>query len=178
MKSLSELISIDNFSIENIDITEINRLATFLPKNGIIDVNIAERCLVYTVEGQNLCQEKIVQLERWIGIKESDKNKAWSTAALERAKAGGLKTVKEKEWFAQSDEDYIAAYNNLALAKASKKWFESKAGYFSTWHYALKTFLRRDYSLERLGDSSNISFESSHENSHADDDMCGDIGWK
>ena len=93
MKSLSELISIDNFSIENIDLTEINRLANYLPKTGIIDVNIAERCLVYTVEGQNLCQEKIAQLERWIGIKESNKNKAWSIAALERAKNNGIKYV-------------------------------------------------------------------------------------
>jgi hypothetical protein len=180
MKLLKDIIEANNFSIESIDLTEINKLANYLPKNGVIDINIAEKGLIYTVEGQNLCQEKIAQLERWIGVKESEKNKAWSRAALEKAKDANIKTVKEKEWFAQSDDDYIESYNQLALAKASKKWFENKANYFSTWHYALKTFLRRDYSLEKI--SGNIgsgynSFESSSDLME-DEDMCGDIDWK
>jgi len=100
------------------------------------------------LEAQNLCQEKIVQIDRLIGFLESEKNKAWSDAALSKSKEAGYKTVKDKEWFAQADDTYIDAANKLVLAKACKKWLENKASYFSGWHYALKTFLKRDYGIE------------------------------
>jgi hypothetical protein len=145
---LHNKLSIDNFSIQNIDIKSIEEVAASLPTNGVVDLNIAEVGLLRTLEGQNLCQERIVQIDRWIGHLESLKNKAWSDAALSKAIKSGLKTAKDKEWFAQADDDYIEACNNLILAKASKKWLENKAGYFLGWHYALKTFLKRDYSIE------------------------------
>ena len=148
MSKLHEKISINSFSIEDIDISPIEDVISLLPTNGVVDSNIAEKGLLYTLEGQNLCQEKIVQIDRWIGFLESNKNKAWSKAALHKAKEAGFKTVKDKEWHAQADDDYIDACNQLTLAKACKKWLENKASYFSGWHYALKTFLRRDYSIE------------------------------
>ena len=145
---LHEKLSIDSFSIKNIDIKSIEEVESSLPTNGIVDLNIAEVGLLRTLEGQNLCQERIVQIDRWIGHLESLKNKAWSDAALNKAVKSGLKTAKDKEWFSQADDNYIEACNNLILAKASKKWLENKAGYFLGWHYALKTFLKRDYSIE------------------------------
>lgn len=148
MSNLYDKLSITNFSLKEIDISDVEQIQNNLPKNGVVDPNIAERGLLLTLEGQNLCQEKIVQIDRLIGALESLKNKAWSQAALTKAKESGYKTAKDKEWYAQSDEDYIKACNELVLAKASKKWFENKAGYFLAWHYALKTFLKRDYSIE------------------------------
>jgi len=145
---LHEKLNIDSFSISSIDIKPIEDIVSSLPRNGIVDLNIAERCLLLTLEGQNLCQEKIVQIDRWIGHLESNKNKAWSKAALSKANTAGYKTAKDKEWFAQADDDYVVACDELTLAKAAKKWLENKAGYFSGWHYALKTFLKRDYSIE------------------------------
>ncbi len=162
MANLYEKVSTKNFSIKNIDISPIEDIANSLPKNGIIDVNIAERGLVATLEGQNFCQEKIVILDRWIGFLESEKNKAWSGAALERAKQAGHKTVKDKEWYAQADDQYVKAHNDLVMAKACKKWLENKTNYFSGWHYALKSFLKRDYSIEN---SSGISYVSGYNDS-------------
>ncbi len=141
-------INIDNFSIEDIDIGEIERIQSKLPRNGVIDLNIAERLLIFTLEGQNLCQEKITQIDRWCGYLEGLKNKAWSNAALVKAKEKGYKTAKDKEWYAAADDDYIKILNKITIAKAAKKWMENKSGYFSSWHYALKTFIRRDYLIE------------------------------
>jgi hypothetical protein len=181
MALFKDRINIDNFSIEGIDVSEIDRISNFLPKNGVIDINIAEQALAITLEGQNLCQEKIVQIDRWIGIKETEKNRAWSNAAITKSKVSGLKTVKEKEWFAQSDDDYVDACNNFTLAKACKKWFENKANYFQTWHYAIKTFLRRDYSIENIGGISTSAYNVPTEPTKSmsgGEDMCGDMEWK
>lgn len=157
MTLLHKVAFSDNFSITNIDIEPIKKIISMLPKSGIVDLNIAERGLLLTLEAQNLCQERIIELDRLIGSLESEKNKAWSNAALNKAKAAGHKTAKDKEWFAQADDDYIEACNNLVMAKACKKWLENKASYFSGWHYSLKTFLKRDYSIEM---SSNIGYNS------------------
>jgi hypothetical protein len=157
MGKFGEKIMIDNFSVEDIDISDINNLSDWLPTNGVMDLNIAEQGLVHTLHGQNYCQELIAKLDRWISIKENQKNKAWTKAALDKASAAGHKPVKNREWFAQADDDFIQASNDVAVAKAAKKWFENKAAYFSGWHYAFKTFLKRDYSLETLG-----NFQAAH----------------
>tara|TARA_Y100000287_G_scaffold171419_1_gene157854 strand:- start:8558 stop:9121 length:564 start_codon:yes stop_codon:yes gene_type:complete len=181
VSNLYDKISVSDFSIKNIDTSGIDKIINLLPKNGVVDANIAEKGLLYTLEGQNLCQEKTVQIDRWIGLLESAKNKAWSEAALVKAKEAGYKTVKDKEWFAQSDESYIDACNNLVMAKACKKWLENKAGYFLAWHYALKTFLRRDYSIEsasgagyNIGQDNPEPFPSSDASANGDSDFGAD----
>ena len=173
---------LSQFSIEDIDMSEIEKLSKWLPSNGVVDLNIAEQGLIITLTAQNLCQEKIVVLDRLIGLKESEGNKAWADAALTRATAAGHKTVKTREWFAQADEVYINACNELILARATKKWLENKASHFSGWHYTFKTFLRRDYGLEKLGNFQSISYNvedtTGHTSSENDEDICGEIDWK
>jgi hypothetical protein len=158
MSTIKDKLSIEGFEPSRIDTTYLDEIEDFLPDNGVIDVNICERGLVMTLQGQNYCQEIIATLERWIGRKESEKSKAWAVAALQKAKEEGIKTAKEKEWFAQSEDNYIEAVNQLTLAKATKKWFENKSSFFSGWHYAFKTFLRRDYTLENLANVANKGY--------------------
>ncbi len=182
MGSFKDKISLRNFSIEDIDTSEIDKLSDWLPSSGAMDLNIAEQGLIVTLTAQNLCQEKIAQVDRLIGLRESEKSKAWSNAALVKAPAEGHKTVKSKEWFAQADDDYIKACNELVIAKACKKWFENKASHFSGWHYAFKTFLKRDYGLEKLGNFQPITYNDSSPEGHTSgenaDDLCGEIDWK
>ena len=187
MKTLDSILNIDNFSISSVDVSSIQSLSDMLPKNGVVDVNIAEKSLIITLEGQNLCQEKVVLVDRWIGQLEGLKNKAWSSAALVKAKDKGYKTAKDKEWYAQSDDEYIEVLNKITLAKASKKWLENKAAYFSGWHYAMKTFLKRDYSLETLANFNNPGYTNNMEGGQPNfatqrsedltDDICGEHDW-
>lgn len=186
MGTFADKVDITGFSVENIDTSQLDDVSNWLPKNGVVDLNIAEQGLIHTLHAQNLCQDIIVKIDRWIGIKEAEKDKAWTKAALEKAGQAGHKTIKNKEWFAQADEDYIEANNQLTLAKACKKYFEKKSDYFSGWHYAFKTFLKRDYDLERLGNFQSagynireISGTSDHQAGEVfDNDFGGDIEWK
>ena len=184
MAKIKDVLSLENFEIEEIDLSFLNKIVGNLPTSGVIDLNIAERGLIFTLEGQNFCQDKIALIDRYIGLLESDRNKAWSSAALSKAKDSGHKTSKDKEWFAQSDDDYISACNKLTMAKATKKWFENKASYFSGWHYTFKTFLKRDYSIESSSDVAfgrgvddyrNIEIPDDSDDS---DDTDGKIDWE
>ena len=185
MESFKAKISIDGFKVENLDISDIENIEGQLPRSGVFDLNIAERGLVLTLEGQNLCQDKIIRLDRYLGHLEMMKNRSWSEAALVKAKDKGYKTAKDKEWFAQADSQYIAISNDITLTKATKKWLENKSGYFSGWHYAFKTFLRRDYSIENsttinYGAYNKVAWreEPSEDNASGAENMCNDgIDW-
>ena len=182
-----EVIDTQEFSIENLDLTEIQKISQTLPKSKVIDSNIAEQYLVATIEAQDLCQEKIAQVERWIGIKKMMLDKSEAESALIRAKDAGHKTAKEKEWFIQSDEQVIALRDELEKAKVCKLYLDNKIKYFSMWHYSLKAFLRRDYGIESSSNYStfaptpeyNLEAESeSYSRSGTRKDICGEIDWK
>jgi hypothetical protein len=182
----SEVINIQDFSIENLDLTEIQKISQSLPKSKVIDTNIAEQHLVSTIEAQDLCQEKIAQVERWIGIKKMMLDKTEAESALIRAKDAGHKTAKEKEWFVQCDEQVLALRDELEKAKVCKLYLDNKIKYFSMWHYSLKSFLRRDYSIESSSNYStfaptpeyNLDAESEFRSRPGKKDICGEIDWK
>lgn len=185
MGNFLKIADLGDFEIASLDTSEIDRISDWFPKGGVIDLNVAERGMVLSLHGQNVCQEHIAKLDIWIGHKEASRSKAWRNA-IERGKEAGWKTVKDKEWFAQADDEYIAASNELTLAKAAKKYFENKASNFSGWHYAFKTFLNRDYSLEKLGNNSGFGYNKGidlgqevhppdQESSEDDSDNWGDV---
>ena len=98
MKTLRDLINIDNFKIQDLRIDDIMKVEEKLPKSGVFDLNIAEGGLILTLEGQNLCQDKIAKIDRYLGYLETEKNKAWSIAALEEAKEKGIPVVLVDEF--------------------------------------------------------------------------------
>ena len=174
-------IDITGFSIENIETTDVDDIVDWLPSTGVFDLNIAEQGLVKSLHAENFCQNIIAKIDRYIGLKESDKARAWADAALKKAIAAGHKTMKDKEWFASADSDYIEVLNEIVLAKAAKKWFENKASHFRGWHYTFKTFLKRDYSLERLGNTSEMGYNIDVPESYRDDgktEFGGEMEWK
>ncbi len=182
MAKYNEIFNTSEFKVEEIDTSNIQSISDWLPKNGVMDLNIAEQGLIKTLHAINLCQEYIPKIDLVISQKESAVKKAWTTAALDKTKESEIKTAKDKEWFAQADNDYIHACNELSIAKAAKKWFENKAELFTNWHYALKTFLRRDYDLERMSGvtpvtSSRPSRSESHSRSTDSPDIGGEIEW-
>lgn len=183
-KTFGELADVSGFSISKLDIEDIKKIELMMPVNGIVDLNIAERGIIATLAGQNLCQEKLVKVDRWIGLMESSRSKAWSKAALEDASKEGYKTGKDKEWYASADDEFLKFQNEITLSKACKKWLENKASYFSSWHYAFKNFLSRDYLLEKSATNSNYGYTTDvgdgdplQPTNSKDDEMFGEIDW-
>lgn len=142
-----DISTISGFSIETMDLTEIIKIGRELPKNKHLDGGIAEKYLLLTIEAQDMCQEKIAQVNRFIGIKKIFLDKEEATCALTKAKDAGHKTVKEKEWFSQTNETVLELKKELELAKVAKSWLEAKIKYFTMWHYSLKLFLTKDHEI-------------------------------
>jgi hypothetical protein len=181
MQTLSKYLDTKDFDLELIDISQIKDVEDFLPKNNVFDLNIAEAGLIHVLHAENFCQDTIIKIEKYISFLEKTKSQAWADAALNKAAQKGYKTAKEREWYALSDENYVDIINQINVAKAARKWFESKATYFRTWHYAFKSFLNRDYSLEKLGSISTMSVNHFAEpqtfTKTKPNDFGGDVDW-
>lgn len=184
MNPFKKELNLEKFNVSELDFSDIFEVEQRLPRSGVFDLNIAEIGLLDTLRGENLCQDKIALIDRYISFLDGEKNKAWSNAALTKSKASGYKTAKDKEWFAAADEDYIVVSNKLTLAKATKRWLEKKAGSFEKWHYAFKTFLRRDYSVEnsagiKYGAYNNSAWEGGSPRPTESSSICNDddIDW-
>ncbi len=186
------IVNTSEFSVENLDISEIIKISRMLPKSSVIDTGIAEKHLISTIEAQDLCQEKIAQVDKFIGLKKINLDKVEAESALIRAKDAGHKTAKEREWFTQSDQLVIKAREEIELARVCKSWLENKVKYFSMWHYSLKSFLSRDHGIllsnggntfsgPILEDSEEPSFSDMRARSNrinSDEDIAGEIEWK
>lgn len=187
----SGIMSTEEFSIENLDISEIQKISNLLPRTKVIDSNIAEKYIICTIEAQDLCQEKMIQVERWIGMKRIALDKEEAESALIRAKDAGHKTAKEKDWFVQSDQAVMDLRDELDKAKVAKIWLDNKIKYFSMWHYSLRAFIKRDYNIEKsstystFGETPEYNIENGEDDNHRsrsfvskDKEFCDDIPWK
>jgi hypothetical protein len=186
------IVNINEFSVENLEISEIIKISRLLPKSSVIDTGIAERHLISTIEAQDLCQEKIAQVDKFIGLKKINLDKVEAESALIRAKEAGHKTAKEREWFTQSDLLVIKAREEIELARVCKSWLENKVKYFSMWHYSLKSFLSRDHNIllsnggntfsapvsEELGEQDFPNRRTRSSLVNDDEDIAGEIEWK
>lgn len=155
--NIANEIDFTGFSTKSFNLSKVNEAIEWMPKNNNFSLPIAEEGVIITLEAMNSIQDLILVTDQWIGYLESEKSKAWRTAALEKASAAGYKAVKQREWFAQADEGFIEASNAVIRAKAMKTWLTSKADYFLAYHRSFRAFLKRDYGIERL---SNVSYGS------------------
>lgn len=149
MTEFGKKISVEGFQLTSIDTHDIDKISKWFPKTGIDDINMASLGMILSLHGMNACQEIIMKIDILAGYKESEKNKAWMNAIDASSKTGN-KTIKDKEWLAQADAGYIEVCNELMLARAAKKYFENKADYFKSWHYAFKSFIARESDVEKL----------------------------
>jgi hypothetical protein len=176
---LKHVADISQLDVNEIDISDIKRIHSQLPsgEHSYIDINIAERGMRLTLDGVYACQEKIVKIDRGIGVKESEKNRAWSRAALDGAANAGYKTAKDRENYAMGDDDYIQKHNELLAGKAFKKYLENAMDLFKLWHFTFKEFLRRDIPVERMSVAQPVITGSRDLDDREEENMCGEVDW-
>ena len=137
------------FSIEDLDLSEIQKACRQLPSEQFIDINKAENYLLWTLRTLETIQEIIVRVDKWIAIKKIEFEKKEATIALTDMKGNGVKTIKDKEWYLATNEELCELRQELELSKVAKTYLEKKFDYFSKWHYSLKTLISREQLMER-----------------------------
>lgn len=140
----------EEFDPMKIDTSEIKELSEAMPKDGNIDLNIAEVLATKYLRGADLCSELLAIATAYVAKTDALKKKAYSYAAMVKASESNIKTDKSRAWFADMDDDYISACNKHAEAIAFAKWVDGKYESFSKMHYMCKKMLDRGYTHERM----------------------------
>lgn len=99
------------------------------------------------LKGMDMCAELCTIATRYEMQKEVLKKKEHGDAFLQRAKGQGLKTVKEKEAYADTDEDYLNACEVFHTAKAFRVRVDMLRRDFEKAHYHMRRLAENDVAI-------------------------------
>ena len=160
-----------DFNPFNVDLSEIKDMLKMIPKTGVIDLNVAEEMATQFVRGADVCVELLSVAARYEGRMIAQKKKAWAEAMYIRAKKLELKTAKEKEAYADSDEEYLVWNEKAVDAVAFKKWVENKYEIFLKAHHLSKSIF--ESSKRQEGRARDVS-----DGVRVREEECVDAGYK
>lgn len=148
---LGTIMGFKDFDPEKLDVSEITELTDSIPKDGNVDIAIAEVMATKFLRGADRCAEILAQLTWWEGKKDDEKRHALSTAFLVTAGQRGLKTATEKKVYAEGDPEYLKACDASNRAKAMKQWFKNKHESLVSAHYLMKDIAKGGRPHQRAG---------------------------
>jgi hypothetical protein len=137
-------LDLDNFNPLDIEIGEFKELTDAMPRDANVDIAIAERLAARFLRAADRCSEILSTLILLEGRAKSNLNTIKNRLYLE-ASQEGHRTVKERQAYAESHDDFVAATNAYDEAYAVRKFFESKQKWFIDAHYLMKQRLREEY---------------------------------
>jgi|3_EtaG_2_1085321.scaffolds.fasta_scaffold16697_2 hypothetical protein len=145
MPNIMKALFPDQFSLENVDLSEVQELAKKIPSDGHVDLNTAEDLAVQFLRGADRCDEIYTTIIWLVQEKEDYKKKIFSEAVLGRATEKGAKNISEKKIYAEADPEYLEACRQYNKIIAIKKWLENKKQSLVSAHYLMKDILKRGH---------------------------------
>jgi len=136
--SLGELLEFGTFDPESIDVSDLQELSKGIPKDGHVDIAIADKLALQFLRGADTCAELIGKLTWWVAKKKDEARVALQKAALVTAPAKGYKTASEKKLYAEGDPEYQEVSGTVSKAEAMLQWCKNKHSSLVSAHYMMK----------------------------------------
>jgi hypothetical protein len=137
-------LDLDNFNPLDIEIEEFRELANAMPLDANLDGPNAEKLASRFLRAADRCSEILSTLILREGRAKSSLNTVKNRLYLE-ASDEGYRTIKEREAYSESHEDFISAAEAYNEAHAVRKFFESKQKWFIDAHYLMRQRLKGEY---------------------------------
>lgn len=144
VETIRERFNLDNFNPLDIEIDEFKELADSMPRDANIDIPNASLLASRFLRAADRCSEILSTLILLEGKTKSRVNTIRNRLFLS-AQREGHKTVKDKEAYAESHEDFVSAVNDYNEAYAVRKFFETKQKWFVDAHYLMRQRLKGEY---------------------------------
>lgn len=141
----------DDVNIFDLDLKEIEELSSMLPRYGVIDMNVAEELATQFLRAADILSDIFGLSLSWEGRMMAQKQRAWGEAFYIKATSSGIKTAKEKEAFADSNDEFIKWSNKATDAQAFRKYIETKYQTFIKAHHLAKSVWETSTKQEQYG---------------------------
>lgn len=149
-------LDLEHFNPLDIEIEEFKGLADAMPRDANIDIANAEKLAARFLRAADRCSEILSTL-----ILVENKAKSRLSATKNRlylsASEEGHRTVKAREAYAESHEEFVAATDKYNEAYAVRKFFEAKQKWFIDAHYLMKQRLKGEYGHQKASGFSETS---------------------
>jgi hypothetical protein len=143
-----QALDIDDFDPLSIDITEFTALARSMPRDANLDIPNAEKLAAMYLRAADRCSEILSTLT----LKEA-RARVHSNTTKHRlflaARAQGHTTVRDREAYSESHQDFIDAESRYNEAYVVKKNFVHRHDWFLKAHQYMKERLRGEYKHQR-----------------------------
>ena len=169
-----ELLEFNTFNPETIDVSDIQEISKNIPKDGNVDIAIADKLALQFLRGADLCSELIGKLSWWVARKKDNARAALQHAALVTAPSMGFKTASEKKLYADGDAKYREANDEFNKAEAMLLWAKNKHSSLISAHYMMKHIAQGS---ERHFKASNVTTGGSPSQTSSQDFSYGEQEW-
>lgn len=143
-----EALDIDNFDPLSIDIAEFAALAQSMPRDANLDIPNAEKLAARYLRAADRCSEILSTLTLVEARAKVNRNTIKQRMFL-AARDAGFTTVRDREAYAESHQDFIDAENRYSEVYVVKKNFENRHEWFLKAHQYMKERLRGEYRHQR-----------------------------
>jgi len=147
--TVRQALNLEGFDPLAIDISEFNELAQSMPRDANLDIPNADKLAAQYLRAADRCSEILSTLTLLEARTRGNKNTVRQRLFL-AARDAGYKTVKEREAYSESHEDFINAENTYNEAYVAKKNFENRHDWFLKAHQYMKERLRGEYKHQRM----------------------------
>jgi hypothetical protein len=148
------LESFDGKELDNFDAKQsiliIKEVSDHIPSNGEYDPAIVSERIGQYIHAIKECGKILASLGLVEAYQETEVDKEFSRAALERAFDKGIKTAGERKLYAQSDEQFISAKNKLNEIKAVMEYIENYRTSLNLAHLHCKKIIDRNKTEEEF----------------------------
>jgi len=141
-------LNIDNFDPLSIDIAEFTALAQSMPRDANLDIPNAEKLAAKYLRAADRCSEILSTLTLLEARARVHRNTTKQRLFL-AARDVGHTTVRDREAFAESHQDFIDAEHGYNEIYVVKKNFENRHEWFLKAHQYMKERLRGEYRHQR-----------------------------
>jgi len=152
-------LNLENFNPLDIEISEFKELSDAMPKDANIDISIAENLAAKFLKAADRCSEILSTLILAEGKAKSLMSSVKGRLYLQAAEEGH-KTVKEREAYSESHEDYISAVDAFNEMHGARRFFDLKQKWFVEAHHLMKQRLRGEYRHQNASGFSETSGEA------------------
>lgn len=136
---------IHGLQVNNTSVADIIAISREIPEN-VTDLNAAtaERLAGRFLKGMDICADLYTLAISYEMRMEAQKKAAFSKAMLVNAQEAGIKTAKDREQYAFSDEEYLQKNERCIEAKVFKTLLEEKKAVLNKAHHLMKNIVNND----------------------------------
>ena len=146
--TIRQAIDLNNFDPLAIDVSEFNELAQSMPRDANLDIPNAEKLAARYLRAADRCSEILSTLTLLEARAKVARNTTKQRLFL-AARDAGHRTVRDREAYSESHQDFIDAENTYNEAYVVKKNFENRHEWFLKAHQYMKERLRGEYKHQR-----------------------------